>query len=168
MPNRGLGQGQRFPGGCLHQAMLVATGSQQAMDESNGKRNSSQPDDDNPGDSLSSFFGRARGMWKFPGQGSNPNHSNDLTCCRDSAVSLTCCAQGAGPLSAALSTSKPTGRKRKQSFPGSGPWAMQDGRPRSRQTTRQLCNGPGHPGEASRAAGQRGGTQTKLPGIPIT
>lgn len=37
--------------------------------------------------------GCARGMWKFPGQGSNPGHSSDLSRCRDTR-SLTRCASG--------------------------------------------------------------------------
>ena len=31
-------------------------------------------------------------MWYFPGQGSNPSHSSDLSHCSDHTGSLTCCA----------------------------------------------------------------------------
>ena len=37
-----------------------------------------------------SFFGLTWGMLKFLGQGSNPCHSSDLSCCSDNAGSLTC------------------------------------------------------------------------------
>ena len=36
-----------------------------------------------------SLFGCIRGMWKFPGQGSNSCHSSDLSPYRDGAASLT-------------------------------------------------------------------------------
>ena len=35
-------------------------------------------------------FGRTQGMWKFPGQGSNPGHSSDLSRSSDNTWSLTC------------------------------------------------------------------------------
>ena len=35
------------------------------------------------------IFWRTCGMWKFPGQGSNPRHSSDIKCCGDNARSLT-------------------------------------------------------------------------------
>ena len=35
------------------------------------------------------FFGCTRGMWKFVGQESNPNHSSDLSHSSDNAESLT-------------------------------------------------------------------------------
>ena len=38
------------------------------------------------------FLGYACGLWKFPGQGSNPCHSSDPGCCSDNSRSLTCCA----------------------------------------------------------------------------
>ena len=37
-------------------------------------------------------FCHTRGMWKFPGQGSNPCHSSNLSRFSDNAGSLTCCA----------------------------------------------------------------------------
>ena len=37
-------------------------------------------------------FGHAHGMWKFPGQGSNTQHSSDTSHCSDNARSLTHCA----------------------------------------------------------------------------
>ena len=37
-------------------------------------------------------FGHAHGMWKFPDQGLNPQHSSDPNCCSDNARSLTCYA----------------------------------------------------------------------------
>ena len=37
-------------------------------------------------------FGHARGMWNFPGQGSNLSHSRDPTRCSDDSRSLTRCA----------------------------------------------------------------------------
>ena len=39
-------------------------------------------------------FGLAGGMWKFPGQGWNPSHSSDLSCCSGNIGSLTCWAMG--------------------------------------------------------------------------
>ena len=42
--------------------------------------------------SLFFFFpGRAWGMWKFPGQGSNPCHSSNLGCCNNNTRSLADC-----------------------------------------------------------------------------
>ena len=38
------------------------------------------------------YFGGTLDMWKFPGQGSNPCHSNDPSSCSDNARSLTHCA----------------------------------------------------------------------------
>ena len=38
------------------------------------------------------FGGHTCGMWKIPGQGSNPGHSSDLSHCTDNAGSLTHCA----------------------------------------------------------------------------
>ena len=38
--------------------------------------------------------GHAHGMWKFPGQGSNPGHSSDPRCCSDNTASLTHCTTG--------------------------------------------------------------------------
>ena len=35
------------------------------------------------------FFGRTCGVWKFPGQGSNPGHSSDLIHFIDNIRSLT-------------------------------------------------------------------------------
>ena len=40
------------------------------------------------------IFGCTCGMWKFPGQGSNPYHNSDLSHSSDNARSLTCCATG--------------------------------------------------------------------------
>ena len=37
------------------------------------------------------FFGCTHGMWKFPGQGSNPCHSIDLSQCSDNTRSSTHC-----------------------------------------------------------------------------
>ena len=37
------------------------------------------------------FFGCSHGMWKFPGQGSNPPRSSDPSHSSDNAVSLQCC-----------------------------------------------------------------------------
>ena len=36
-------------------------------------------------------FGIALGMWKFPGQGSNPCHRSNPSHCSDNTGSLTCC-----------------------------------------------------------------------------
>ena len=36
-------------------------------------------------------FGHANTMWKIPGQGSNPHHSSNPSCCRDNAGSSTHC-----------------------------------------------------------------------------
>ena len=43
--------------------------------------------------STASFFlfGHTHGMWTFPGQGSNPCHNSNPSCCSDNAGSLTCC-----------------------------------------------------------------------------
>ena len=38
--------------------------------------------------SFINFFGCAHGMWKFPGQGSNPCHSSDPSCCSDNSQIL--------------------------------------------------------------------------------
>ena len=38
------------------------------------------------------FFPHTHSTWKFPGQGSNPYHSSDLSCCSDNTRSLTSCA----------------------------------------------------------------------------
>jgi len=38
------------------------------------------------------FFGHAQGIRKVPGQGSNPQHSSDLSHCTDNTGSLTRCA----------------------------------------------------------------------------
>ena len=35
------------------------------------------------------FFCCTHGMWKFPGQGSNPHHNSDLSRCSDNTSSLT-------------------------------------------------------------------------------
>ena len=43
------------------------------------------------------FFGHAHGMWKFPGQGSNPCQFSDPGCCSDNARYLTCWATRATP-----------------------------------------------------------------------
>ena len=40
--------------------------------------------------SLSLFFCHICGIWKFLGQGLNPNHSSNLNCYSDNAGSLTC------------------------------------------------------------------------------
>ena len=41
------------------------------------------------------FFGGEKGdaccIWKFLGQGSNPNHSRNPSCCSDNTRFLTCC-----------------------------------------------------------------------------
>ena len=37
------------------------------------------------------FFGHAHSMWKFPGQGSNPCLSSDLSCYSDNTRSITHC-----------------------------------------------------------------------------
>ena len=37
------------------------------------------------------FLATLCGIWKFPGQGSNPCHCNDPSHCSDNAGSLTCC-----------------------------------------------------------------------------
>ena len=44
------------------------------------------------------FFGCAHDIWKFLGQGSNPGHSNDLSCCSDNTGSLTHCATRESPI----------------------------------------------------------------------
>ena len=38
------------------------------------------------------FFCCVRGIWKFPGQGSNPCHNSNLDHCSDSSRAFTCCA----------------------------------------------------------------------------
>ena len=43
------------------------------------------------------FFGGTQGTWMFLGQGSNPSHSCDPSCCRDNAGSLTCWATAGTP-----------------------------------------------------------------------
>ena len=44
-------------------------------------------------DSSSFFsFGRVRGIWPFPDQGSNLLHNSDLSHCSDNGGLLTCCA----------------------------------------------------------------------------
>ena len=40
---------------------------------------------------FSVLFGCAHGMWKFLGQGSNPCHSSDLSCCNDNVRCLIYC-----------------------------------------------------------------------------
>ena len=40
------------------------------------------------------FFGCSRDIWKFPGQGLNPYHSSDPSCCNDNRGSLTRCTTG--------------------------------------------------------------------------
>ena len=40
---------------------------------------------------------QACSMWKFPGRGSNPHHSNDQSPCSANAGSLTFCATGEHP-----------------------------------------------------------------------
>ena len=35
------------------------------------------------------FFGHTLGMWKFLGQGSNPSHNSNLSCCSDNTRDLT-------------------------------------------------------------------------------
>lgn len=40
------------------------------------------------------FFWLHCTMWKFLGQGSNPHHSSNPSCCSDNTGSLTCCATG--------------------------------------------------------------------------
>ena len=44
------------------------------------------------------FFGRASGIWKFPGQGSNPSHSCSLSHCSDNTRSKNCCNTGVFPV----------------------------------------------------------------------
>ena len=43
------------------------------------------------------FFGHICGMWKFPGQGSNPCHSSNPSHCSENARSLTCCTHKRTP-----------------------------------------------------------------------
>ena len=56
-------------------------------------------------------FGHTCNMCKFQGQGLNPRHGRDLSCCSDCARSLTPCAAREQPVSVLLTSGHPNGSK---------------------------------------------------------